>query len=278
MSLDFSLYLDLICHHYEKWGQFYTLTDVVGQSSIQREATLPLLDLGLMVQTIAINKDPKTNESKLERFTVLAGVRKFAADHVLLVGRPGSGKSTALARLLLEEAQQNSAALIPVLVELRYYKTSVLELIRSFFQSHDLSLDRSDIETLLFQGRLLLLMDGLNELPSEESRREVKAFRQTYRKTPMIFTTRDLGIGGDLNLTRKLEMQPLTSKQMQEFVRSYLPTQGDALLRQLGARLREFGQTPLLLWMLCVVFKNNQNRIPPNLGSVFRWFTQVYYC
>ncbi len=287
MSLNFSLYLDSICRRYAQWWQVYTLTDVLGQSSAQRETTLPLLDLGLMVETvasqfsegvIALDKDPKNSESKVERFTVLEGVRKFAADHVLLVGRPGSGKSTALARLLLEEAQQNSATLIPVLVELRYHKTSVLELIRSFLQSHDLSLDRSDIETLLFQGRLLLLMDGLNELPSEEARREVKAFRQTYRKTPMIFTTRDLGIGGDLNLTHKLEMQPLTPKQMQEFVRSYLPTQGDALLRQLGDLLRELGKTPLLLLMLCSVFANNQNRVPSDLGSVFRQFTQLYDC
>ncbi len=284
MSFDFSLYLESICCRYAR-RQVYTLTDVVGQTA-QREATFPLL--GLMVQTVAIDKDPKHNESKVERFTVLEGARKYAAEHVLLVGRPGSGKSTALARLLLEEAQkaqQDSSTLIPVLVELRYYKTSVLELMRSFFQSHDLRLDRSDIETLLFEGRFLLLMDGLNELPSDEARREVKVFRQTYRKTSMIFTTRDLGIGGDLNLTHKLEMQALTEKQMQQFVRSYLPTQGDALLRQLGDypfgelrsnRLREFGQTPLLLWMLCSVFENNQNRMPSNLGSVFRWFTQIY--
>ncbi|MGV0023537.1 NACHT domain-containing protein [Phormidesmis priestleyi] len=285
MSFDFSLYLESICRPYAQWWQVYTLTDVVGQTA-QREATLPLL--GLMVQTVAIDKHPKHNESKVERFTVLEGARKYAAEHVLLVGRPGSGKSTALARLLLEEAQkaqQDSSALIPVLVELRYYKTSVLELVRSFLQSHDLRVDRSDIETLLFQRRFLLLMDGLNELPSEEARREVKAFRQTYRKTPTIFTTRDLGIGGDLNLTRKLEMQPLTEKQMQQFVRSYLPAQGDALLRQLGDyplgelrsnRLRELGQTPLLLWMLCSVFENNRNRMPSNLGSVFRQFTQIY--
>jgi HEAT repeat protein len=292
MSLDLpsgvSSYLDSICRRYARW-QVYTLTDVVGESDRQKATTIPLLDLGLMVQRVDpsefgkanCDKEPKNNESKVERFTVLAGVRKYAADHVLLVGRPGSGKSTALARLLLEEAQkaqQDSSVLIPVLVELRYYKTSVLELMRSFFKTHGLLIDRSDIETLLFEGRFLLLVDGLNELPSDEARREVKAFEQTNRKTSMIFTTRDLGVGGDLNLNRKLEMQSLTEKQMQAFVRSYLLTQGDALLRQLGSRLRELGQTPLLLWMLCSVFANNQNRVPSNLGSVFREFTQIHYC
>jgi energy-coupling factor transporter ATP-binding protein EcfA2 len=46
-------------------------------------------------------------KEKIERFPVLEGIRKCVKEHrqVLLVGRPGSGKSTTLARLLLEEAR-----------------------------------------------------------------------------------------------------------------------------------------------------------------------------
>jgi predicted NACHT family NTPase len=40
-------------------------------------------------------------------------------------------------------------------------------------------------------------------------------------------------------------------------------------------RLREFGQTPLLLWMLCGLFRQT-GQIPANLGEVFRAFTQGY--
>jgi HEAT repeat protein len=39
--------------------------------------------------------------------------------------------------------------------------------------------------------------------------------------------------------------------------------------------LREFGQTPLLLWMLCGLFRQT-GQIPANLGEVFRAFTQGY--
>ena len=193
---DFQSYLNSICQHYAQWWRAYTLTDV------ERSPTVPPWDLGVRVQTIDRDKDPKTNESKIERFTVLEGLRKYAADHVLLVGQPGSGKSTALVRLLIEEAQkaqQNSSALIPVLVELRYYQDSVLELMRSFFKTHNLLLDLSTIETLLFEGRFLLLIDGLNELPSE-AQSQLSALRRDYRQVPMIFTTRDLSIGGDLGI------------------------------------------------------------------------------
>ena len=68
------------------------------------------------------------------------------------------------------------------------------------------------------QGQFLLLLDGVNELPSPEARRNLQKFRQDFHKTtPMIFTTRDLGVGGDLEISKKLEMQPLTETQMRDF-------------------------------------------------------------
>jgi hypothetical protein len=48
--------------------------------------------------------------------------------------------------------------------------------IQASFHRHDLQLDRTQIEDLLFHQRLLLLMDGLNELPSEKARLNVAKF------------------------------------------------------------------------------------------------------
>ncbi|WP_062287500.1 HEAT repeat domain-containing protein [Nostoc piscinale] len=213
---------------------------------------------------------------------ILEGLRKYAANHVLLVGKPGSGKSTALERLLWEEAQKAKQGelnqKIPVLVELRRYTTSVLDLIRNFLFEHKLNLNSEEIQNLLFKGKFLLLVDGLNELPNELARRNLDDFRKQYRQfTPMIFTTRDLSVGGDLGIEKKLEMQPLTEAQMQQFVHAYLPEKmADEMLRQLSGRLRQLGETPLLLWMLCELFKSDQ-LIPASLGALFRLFSGVYH-
>jgi energy-coupling factor transporter ATP-binding protein EcfA2 len=324
-EIDFQPYLQSISTHYAQWWQLYTLTDAEtkAQQKNEPQAWKTPFDFGLMVQTVQGDRlggmegsgvEPQAKE-KIERFPVLEGIRKYVKEHrqVLLVGRPGSGKSTTLARLLLEEARnvedppsplalserrkkgepevevplkkgdlggsrglRDSNSLIPVLVELRFLSDSTLiDRIQAFFQRHGLQLDRTQIEDLLFHQRLLLLMDGLNELPSEAARLDVARFRQDYPKVSMIFTTRDLSLGGDFGLEKKLEMQPLTETQMQAFVRSYVPEQAEAMLRQLKDRLREFGQTPLLLWMLCGLFRQT-GQIPANLGEVFRAFTQGY--
>ena len=315
--VNFNAYLQSIANTYAEWWECYTITDVVGQRNEQRRRSAmlplsPLFDFGLMVETVKQEKEEKT-----ERLTVIEGLRKYSNNHVLLIGRPGSGKSTALLRLLVETAQNhleinfqaNSESRLkttessatsqfqltsamrqgidsladlgenqqsPILVELRFYKTSIIDLIRDFLKRHQLKLEINEIEELLFERQFLLLVDGVNELPSEAARQDLQKFRQDYRNTtPMIFTTRDLGVGGDLGIEKKLQMQPLTETQMREFVCGYLP-QGEEMLKQLSGRLRELGETPLLLMMLCSVFRDNQNKVPSNLGSVFRHFTEIY--
>ena len=314
-STDFQRYLESVRTDgkYRECQEFYTPTDAVDCQPIQRQKFPLRLNLGLQVRTVVPQEQEGQASEKVEQLPVLEGLRKYQDNHVLLVGRPGSGKSTALQQLLWEEAQGidltppaplpwqgrgeldsplltgklNSPLLageglgerstrghakIPVLVELRQYQTSVLDLIQAFLLRHELRLDIEDIKTLLVQGRFLLLLDGLNELPSA-AWREVETFEQTYRQTPMIFTSRD--VGRSLGRIKTLEMQPLNEVQMRQFVCTYLPKSGEEMLRQLGSRLRELGQTPLLLLMLCEVYRE-VGRVPTNLGAAFRAFGDVY--
>ncbi len=277
--LNWTPYLESIAadEKYALLQELYTLTDVMGEKHSAKAGKFSLLNLRIATSTP--EKEKEEENEKKEELNVLEGLRKYAAEHVLLVGRPGSGKSTALERLLLEMAQNPlSNEKIPVLIELRYYRTSILDLIKEFLHrhDHDLSIDREKLESLLRQRQFLLLFDGVNELPSEHARQDLHKFRKDFPETPMVFTTRDLRVGGDLEISKKLEMQPLTETQMEDFVRGYLPEVGEQMLLQLGGRLREFGQTPLFLWMLCSVFQSNQNNIPASLGYIFRSFTQTF--
>jgi HEAT repeat protein len=284
LSLDFSAYLDALCDRYQRWQILYTLTDVEGQQELQEKLENQPgqwdspFDFGLVVQTAvrdegAPNRGTGREEEKVERFPVLEGIRKYAQNHVLLVGRPGSGKSTALARLVFDEARQKRS--IPVLVELRSWQRSIEALIGNALGRHGLILTEGQLRALWQDDRLLLLFDGLNELPSEEARSQLTAFRRDHPDISMIFTTRDLSMGGDFGIEKRLEMQPLTELQMREFVQKYIPELAEQMLRQLSDRLRELGQTPLLLWMLCALFRDTE-KIPDNLGLVFRFFTQSY--
>ncbi len=208
--VNFNAYLQSIYDTYAQWWNCYTITDVVGKQRDEQErrSLKPFFDFGLMVEKVKQEQEEKT-----ERLTVIEGLRKYAQSHVLLIGRPGSGKSTALLRVLLKSSQnhleinfqansesrlkttefstnsqfQLTSAMrqgidsladsgeneqIPILVELRYYKTSIIDLIRDFLKRHQLKLEINEIEKLLFAGKFLLLIDGVNELPSEAARQD----------------------------------------------------------------------------------------------------------
>ena len=113
-EIDFSFYLQALNQKYSRWRNDYTFTDVThevpnsdlpGQNSTQTKLKKGLgspLGFELVVEFIEESNQEEDQENqkppkkKVEPLEVLEGLRKYAQDHVILVGRPGSGKSTAL--------------------------------------------------------------------------------------------------------------------------------------------------------------------------------------
>ena len=266
--VDFPKYLQSLVESYKKQEHLYTLTDL--QVEVRVEIT---------PEDRSQPRSPENKpETKIERLEVLAGIRKYLQQgKVLLVGKPGSGKSTVLQRFRWElalEALENGDRPIPVLVQLRSDR-SIKDAICAEFRQAKLRVSREEVEDLLFDGRLLLLLDGVNEMPSQQRRQDLQLFHDDNPDTPMIFTTRDLALGGSLGIEQQLEMCALTEAQMREFVHKHLPQHGDSLLRQLRDRLREIAETPLLLEMMCKVFKNS-GKIPQSKGELFQEFDRQY--
>jgi HEAT repeat protein/energy-coupling factor transporter ATP-binding protein EcfA2 len=263
-GIDFQPYREAVIDHYSQQCHLYTPTD----------ALLPLE--ARSVERQAQDEGQKQQPEKMgEPFPVLDGLRKYALgtkrEHVLLAGRPGSGKSTTLRQLAVSLAEEGQ---VPVLVQLKGDRP-VPDLIQAEFRRRKQRVTSEQIDEWLLDDRLVLLLDGVNEIPSDGLRRKLAQFRDDNLMVPMIFTTRDLSLGGNLGIGKHLEMKPLAEPQMREFVGKYLPEQGDHLLKQLRDRLRELAETPLLLKMLCDVFQQT-GEVPQSKGELFRRFDAEY--
>jgi energy-coupling factor transporter ATP-binding protein EcfA2 len=264
-------YLEAVIDHYSKQRDWHTSRNCYTPT----DAILPLSVQTVKCRERQDGRDEPQPEKKVEKFPVLGGLRKCALgeerEHVLLAGRPGSGKSTALQQLAVALAEEG---LVPILVQLKGNRP-VLDLIKAEFRRMKQQVTPEQIDEWLLHDRLILLLDGVNEIPNDNLRRELARFREENLTVPMIFTTRDLSLGGDLGIGKQLEMQPLSQPQMHEFVGKYLPGQGNRLLGQLRDRLRELASTPLLLKMLCDVFQQT-GEVPQSKGELFRRFDAEY--
>ncbi len=103
-------------------------------------------------------------------------------DGVVILGQPGSGKTTLAKYFPLcfatgkaEKNLQLSQKLLPILLFLREVdpEKSCLENILAALQKHQLGLDESFFLPYLQKGEAILLLDGLDEVPTEEKRQQV---------------------------------------------------------------------------------------------------------
>jgi HEAT repeat protein len=116
-------------------------------------------------RTITITKHPTDFLSAHNRF-----------QRYVLLGEPGSGKTTCLQYLTLKiisEYKEGISNLLPMYVRLSDWKdrrTSALEFLRVSFEklSGSTSYLANEFEALLSRGDLIIILDGLNEMPSRE--------------------------------------------------------------------------------------------------------------
>ena len=163
------------------------------------------------------------------------GVSKYAC--IILLGSPGSGKTTALEMISLQLARmglgsdRDARGLLPVPLRLSEYEPgmSVEDFIIQGF-SGSLAGDHWDAAALaanlhgyLNEGRMFFLFDALNEMPREGYSERVSQLRQFIDRwqsvgNRFIVSCRVLDYSEELQGLQRIEILPLDDVQIQRFV------------------------------------------------------------
>jgi hypothetical protein len=207
---------------------------------------------------------------------------------LVLLGAPGSGKSTLLRRLQLDEAVdrlRDSRDHLTFFAPLNAFRAAnprdwlKAEWSRRFP-------DLPALDDLLSEGRMLLLLDALNEMPHKSSpdyHERVGLWRDFIqeivpRGNRAVFSCRSLDYSASLSSkdlrVPQIVVQPMSDPQILEFLQAYVPARAEEVWRGLtDSAQRDLFRTPYFLKLLCEIVEA-QAAVPRGRAGLFTGFVR----
>ncbi|MEM7759768.1 MAG: NACHT domain-containing protein [Cyanobacteria bacterium P01_A01_bin.40] len=195
--------------------------------------------------------------------------------NLMVVGKPGSGKTTYLQRIVTEcNEGKLKGNLIPILIKLREFVDDGRKYdhnLKQFLQ-HYWQLDNTDIELILNHGFALVLLDGLDEVAGEAGKqitKEIKRFACSYPQIQVIVTCRTQSQESRFDRFDYVEVADFNGEQVKSFAEHWFetvcknPEEGNTKAKEFLSQLfqeenkpiLELAITPILLSLTCVVFQ-----------------------
>lgn len=241
------------------------------------------LDLAELLKNCSLEEFDRLGfaHARTERRSGLEAVEEF--DKLMLLGKPGAGKTTFLKRLTtLCNSGSFQAHRVPIFITLKDFgdstkKPELLTYISKWLNEWGLQ-EPQKVEQLLQQGRGFLLLDGLDEVSKNVSRQviqEIQSFADRFSQNAFVVSCRIAAKEFTFQQFTEVEVADFNDAQITDFVTRWfqakkLEEKAKKFLEKLKAhpRIKELATNPLLLTLLCLVFEGRIN-FPANRSELY---------
>ncbi len=210
--------------------------------------------------------------------------------YLMVLGGPGAGKSTFLRKMGMEALKGKKGGFqhsyIPVFIELKRFASSDIDIekfIIEEFRICGFPVPDQFTAKALERGKLLILLDGLDEVPSQnlnETISQIQNFVDTYHQNRFIASCRIAAYRNNFRRFSDVAMADFDDEQIQQFINNWFHGEDDQqaktgekcwelLEKPENEAAKELAHTPLLLTFLCLVYDRSQN-FPNNRSVLYK--------
>jgi len=213
---------------------------------------------------------------------------------LMVLGKPGSGKSTLLQHIAIRcNRGQLQPDRVPIFIRLKTFAEdsrdkgdfSLLHYINQELEDCGIA-DSLVTEAILLQGRVLILLDGLDEVPEsdgDEVVKQIRRFSEKYYRNQFIITCRIAAKQYRFSGFTYIEVADFNQEQIEDFAKKWFGAvaknsenegkeKASQFIEKLSSRenqqIRELAVTPILLNLTCLVFQAKAD-FPSNRARLY---------
>lgn len=265
-------------------------------SCIGMEAERSLDDIYVVVQFLGKRRSTKHTSPETVEEAVRKSSRRFSTStsdkrqegmrvanneqYLMVLGGPGAGKSTFLRKVGLEALKKENGSFehesTPVFLELRRFTEDPIDIeawIINEFKVCGYPDPQRYADDKLKAGELLILFDGLDEVPKPNVKNvinKIRDFVHQYSENRFIVSCREGAYKGGFTDFATVEMADFDDSQIQDYINNWFASASDrkkitaqqcweALNASNHQAIKALAQNPLSLALLCQVYEDSQD-------------------
>jgi len=200
---------------------------------------------------------------------------------LIILGKPGAGKTTFLKYLAIQAASSNlNQPRIPIFISIKDFadaNNSSIEFIIKQFEICNFPDPKLFVLRILEKGKALLLLDGLDEVGTDKVDfvlKEIRDLADKYNKNQIIISCRIAAYNYCFEKFTDVEIADFDENQIEDFVRNWYGNEHKKttlFLKKIKEEnsIKEIARIPLLLTMLCLAFDETME-FPNNKAELYK--------